>query len=565
MPVMFQTPHPKNRKILSRSILISSFLHVLAIFFLQRNSLWFSPRPDLEKQSQKPWVSSMEMAKRQQILKETFESSQIISSSKPIINKATSIPEIKWEVKPIQESPTIFATATIDPPLLSLPAPSLSTPASQSMNLFEYLPKNLILPKVVPQKEPFAPATLPNAKASLQPTEFSYQEKEIPTLPIHPESLISSWNFHPEAVKPTTFPQPSMPKLPTLAELHTISYSDAFDAELVFLPQEDRGGYVFALTLIPRIDLELPKLKQHYLFLIDRSNSIQSDRLFATKNAILRALDDLKEDDFFNIVAFDSKLDKMAPIEMRLTPQTKAKAEAFLETIKLGSFFSGADLSKALLTAIPSHVDDDEIYSALLFTDGEILAKKGAQREILYNWTYFNGGRVSLFPIALSSDAHLATLDTAAMFNKGKLFCAPTFRGIKRKTLKAMKTIHTPVAKNLQSKAIPLTPQTHVELHPKASHCPHLYLNEPYVIIGTCDTLDDFILFLQGRLHNRWLNIKKRISFLNAKKGGQSLKSEWALQIAYRHYEAFLQDGNMQHLTEAHHLLDPHNIQVALE
>jgi hypothetical protein len=526
----------------------------------------------VEKENNAPWISSMEVASKQQILKETFAQNQPFSApqSEPVASSHTSPPlsKMKWEIQAIEEPATSFSAVPFQSPILSIPSPiSLSLPPPDSLNLFEHLPKDLIIPRATSPIETFLPSHLLEKQPSLASSPPVANDKEIAPPSIHPDTLIAnSWNFHPQAAKaPSVFPPPQMPELPSLAELDTVSQSDAFDAELVFLPREGEEGYFFALTLIPRPDLKLPKLKQHYFFLIDRSNSIQSERLFSTKNAIRRALDDLEEDDLFNIIAFDSKLEKMSSVELKPTPQSKAKAEAFLDTIKLGSFFAGADLSKALLMTVPTRVNDDELYSAILFTDGEIFSKKSNQRDILYHWSHYNGGKVSLFPISVSSDPHIATLDAAAMFNKGKLFYAPTHRGIKRKALKAMKAIHSPVAKNLSSRAIPLTPQTHISLYPKTVYLPHLYLNEPYVIMGTCDTLDDFILFLQGRLNNRWLNIKKKISFLTAKRGGQSLKSEWALQAAYQHYEAFLIDGNSQHLADAHELLAPHNIQVAFE
>jgi hypothetical protein len=92
---------------------------------------------------------------------------------------------------------------------------------------------------------------------------------------------------------------------------------------------------------------------------------------------------------------------------------------------------------------------------------------------------------------------------------------------------------------------------------------PHLYLEQPYVILGETDTLDDFILFVQGRLKDRWLNVKKPISFLSAKKGSKSLKQEYALQKVYALYERYVADDDPQHIAEAANLLEPFDCQAA--
>jgi hypothetical protein len=112
-------------------------------------------------------------------------------------------------------------------------------------------------------------------------------------------------------------------------------------------------------------------------------------------------------------------------------------------------------------------------------------------------------------------------------------------------------------------RAVGKGPGKNVELHAGYRHSPHLYLNQPFVIVGQCDTTDEFILFMQGRLKDRWINIKKTVSFIHAKKGGGSLKQQWALQQAYRCYESYIQDDNAQHLSDARALLQPFNIAPA--
>ncbi len=165
----------------------------------------------------------------------------------------------------------------------------------------------------------------------------------------------------------------------------------------------------------------------------------------------------------------------------------------------------------------------------------------------------------------MGHDLQLNALETASVFNRGKLFVSPTKRGLKRKLLKLMKTVHAPVSKNLSCRAIAKSPHSAIELLPKGSQTPHLFLNEPYIILGKANSLDDFILFVQGRLNGEWLHIKKTISFTNAKKGHSSLKAEWALQKAYELYDQYLSDNNPEHIAEVRALLEPHELQIAFE
>jgi hypothetical protein len=537
----------------------------MAIGFLQRYSLWFSSPQKIETMA----LSQLEKKERDQILSAAFESldapkgeitpqPQMEAISSLVLKTTTQTPE-----QDIFSFP-LFQYTFPNTELLNFPVLPTFSLSSEPINLLEHLPKDLIIP--TPSKQAlvhFPPPTLTDTPVALsaKPPEVK-QEAPTPLITYSEPLEISNTDMPLAAKAPNPIPLPNLPQFPTLDELETSSYSDSFDADLVFLPREE-GGYIFALTLIPRPDLELPKIRQHFTFIIDRSNSIQQDRLAQTKSAIHKALHELSPEDTFNIIAFDSKIEKMSPYSLPCTLSSYVRAEEFLNKLQLGSFFSSSDMHKPLFLTVPGRVESDEIHTAILLSDGETFSKKQTARSILFDWTQFNSGKVGLFALGLNSDAHTATLDAATVFNKGKLLNAPTSRGLKRKLLKLIKTIQTPVAKNLTCKAISRSPHAKIQLLPKQTQMPHLYLDQPYVILGEADNLDDFILFVQGRLKDRWLNIKKTISFVNAKKGSKSLKKEWALQRAYDLYEHYARDDNPQHIADAAALLEPYDFQVA--
>ena len=559
----------RRRKILFACFGTSLIFHVMALFCFQRYSLWFSSAQT--GQSEENWLSLVDKKERDQILQSTFEpmkkENETEVAFKPVQQEEiqfTMMPKLKSDPFEAKDLGFFQLSTPIHEPLLTTSVlPTFSMP-SQAFNLLDHLPKDLIIPEPAKPKAPrFLPLpTKTSIALSAKPPTFD----DIPSNPIlYTDELDLCLTEGPQAGKVSApIPLPNVAKLPTLAELETSSYSDSFDADLVFLPRNNGKGYIFALTLIPRPDLNLPKMTQHITFLIDRSNSIQQNRLAATKVAVHKALSELVEGDTFNIIAFDSKMEKMAPNFLPCTDKSYAQAEAFLEKIQLGSFFSTSDLYRPLFLTVPGRVKQDEIYTAILITDGENLGKKTVQKSILSDWTGYNSGKVTLFTVGMQ-DAHLALLDAAAAMNRGKLVSAPSHRGMKRKLLKLLRTIQNPVAKNISCHAISRTPTGKITLFPKASQMPHLYLEQPFVILGETDTLDDFILFVQGRLKDRWLNIRKTISFLNARKGNRSLKQEIALQQAYQLYEQFSIDENPKHIADAKALLEPFDLSVAFQ
>lgn len=445
--------------------------------------------------------------------------------------------------------------------------PSFSLPTEDPHTLLDHIPQDLIVPKPI-NNGTSAPPSAPSLIAG-------NTTLQIPILPPIGEvaaPLIAAPSFTPEyhpgpPLAPASLflvPSPQMPNLPTLKELKTATFSDFFDTDITFFPLEE-GGALFAITLIPHTDLQLTPIRQNYFFLIDRSNSIQKDRLHATKQAVHKAIGELKQGDTFNIIAFDNKVEKFSPVSLAFNESSLLKGRSFVDTIALGSFFAHSDLFKSLFLTIPYTSVEDELYTAILLTDGESLNKKGSTYTLLNEWTRLNQGKVSLFVVGLEGDPGLTPLDTICAFNRGKLFTSSTKRGIKRKLLKTLKTLHTPIAKSMSCRAISRATQGAVELCPKGSCTPHLYLDEPYTILGKTNSFDDFVLFVQGRLNGGWLHIKKTISLNKGKKGGASLQAEWALHKAYELYDRYLIDENPEYLTQARLLLTPHNLRLPFE
>ncbi len=559
----------KRSKILNISIAISCFTHAAFVVFLQAHSLWFSAPVSVPKGAHAR-SKIIEKTSSNEILREAFalakEEKAVFPSvpkkeeftyqfTQPSIANLEPLPSFcSFPVLPMEEFLTHQSAM--------FPIRTFQLPSIEQFDFFADLPKDLIVPTI---KERAAAATFkPQAETTASRMKTAEVVLDSPT-----STTIAFANVVTDALPSgetmvkavPTIPVPNLPHLPSLADLQTVNLSDSFDAELSFLPRSDGPGYIFALTLLPQKDLNLPKIKQNVIFLVDKSNSIQKDRLQATKHAICRALEELNADVQFNVIAFDAKMEKLFPSLVSQTSDATAKAGKFIDNISLGSMFSVADIYKALFLTIPSRVQEDELYTAILLTDGESLSKKNTRRSFLRDWTLQNDGRVSLYAVGIDGDPNFPSLDAACAMNKGKYITASTNRGLKRKLTKLAKNIRSPVAKNVVSRAVAQNPRSHVEIHLNSAHAPHLYLDEPYVILGTTDTLDDFIVFVQGNLKNGWLNIKKTISFADARKGGESLQSQWALQNAYRNYEQYVQDDNPNHLVEAKKLLEPFNIQ----
>lgn len=352
----------------------------------------------------------------------------------------------------------------------------------------------------------------------------------------------------------------SLIDMPRLDDLTTLPYKDYFDIEVTFSPRINEKGYIFAITFVPKPTIKLNRLKQNIFFLVDRSNSIQKERLYLTRHAITSSIPFLNEDDTFNILAFDSKLDVLSNINLKNDNISLSRARGFLRNQNIGSFFSSTNFSIPLYKILDKNVKDDEINVAILISNGDGL-HKFKNNKILNDWTHMNGGNLSLYSLCLDDDKNISILELFSSLNKGKLLSAESTKSLKRKLQKLLKSIGDPIAKDIVANAICLDDKANIELYPSRNQTPHLYINEPYTILGTIDKLQDFTIFLQGKCRNNTFNLKKQISFDQAKQGGTALQKELAMKQASICYEKYLTDNNQYHLQEANKHLKPFDIQ----
>lgn len=533
----------------SFSLFLSLVIHFLALQCVERYSI--AP-PKTQPSSPQ---NILEKKEKSTLLKEFAFASPTTSSGKPALMQKEG--EKKLSDLPLMlHTPTSAKPEKVEPIALSPGSFSFEKKIPFPSRFFNKTPE-------LSSSSGSTPPSLPRSTERLPPLASPLVIGK--PAPFSPPPISQTPLINPESFSLFSEYAPPLRPFPSLEELEVQQCDDYFDMELTLLPKEEgEEESLFALTLIPRSELSLPSIPQHYTFLIDRSHSIQADRLRASKNAVKKALTTLGAEDTFNIIAFDSRIEKFSSSFLPPTEENLGKAEEFLDRLVLGSLFSPADLYKPLFLTLPFEVSQPELHTAILLTDGETLAKRSTQRALLAQWTAQNQGKVALFGVGIGGDIQLRTLDVATAFNRGKLFHSPAVRGIKRKLLKLMKSIETPIAKNISCYGIAPEGEK-IVLFSKVSQSPHLYLDQPYTLLGTVRDLEDFTLFIQGHLKKGWLNIKKKISFSEAKEAHPSLKAEWALKRAYQVYEAHAHHLDASHLKEIEDILAPYDLKIAFK
>ncbi len=186
---------------------------------------------------------------------------------------------------------------------------------------------------------------------------------------------------------------------------------------LSYRPTADEDGY-FLLMASPQLaDREQDLPEKTVLFVVDRSGSMSGDKIRQAKNALRFVLNQLREGDTFNIIAYDTNVVSFRPEIQRFDDETRQAAIGFVEGLNAGG---GTNIDEALQVAM-SQLRDSERSSYIVFlTDG--LPTAGVQNEakIVARVKQANHVRGRLFAFGVGYDVNSRLLDKLVRQNFGQ-------------------------------------------------------------------------------------------------------------------------------------------------
>ncbi|KAM9276990.1 inter-alpha-trypsin inhibitor heavy chain H4-like [Morus bassanus] len=166
---------------------------------------------------------------------------------------------------------------------------------------------------------------------------------------------------------------------------------------------------------------EMPVFPKNVIFVIDRSGSMAGRKIEQTRDALLKILQDLRPEDHFSFITFNSKVVEWRSSLLQATAENVASAAGFVQTF---SASGGTDINRALLNAVSvldkaERLPEQSVSMIILLTDGQPTSGEINAEIIQENIQKAINGKYALFCLGFGFDVSYKFLEKMALSNGG--------------------------------------------------------------------------------------------------------------------------------------------------
>jgi Ca-activated chloride channel family protein len=184
-----------------------------------------------------------------------------------------------------------------------------------------------------------------------------------------------------------------------------------------YRPDGNDDGY-FLLLASPEVKsegMELPA--KTVVFVVDRSGSMSGKKIEQAKEAAKFVLNNLKQADTFNIVAYDSSVESFKPELQKYDDETRKAALGFIDGIYAGG---STNIDGAITTAMGMLKDDSRPNYIVFLTDGLPTTGETNEAKIAANAKSNNKVRARMVNFGVGYDVNSRLLDRMSRENFGQ-------------------------------------------------------------------------------------------------------------------------------------------------
>jgi hypothetical protein len=195
--------------------------------------------------------------------------------------------------------------------------------------------------------------------------------------------------------------------LPTKGDIIIKLVCELVGISSVYTYTDEKYGYIGILKSVPEVVIENEtSVNREFIFLLDRSGSMEGKQIEDAKKALILFLNSLPENSTFNVVSFGTNYESLFA-----TPQKYTNSNLTMARSKINSFkadMGGTELYRPMDYILKQKIDESSERVLILLTDGDV----GHSQTYLTKYGAINNLR--LFCIGIGSGVNRQVLKELA-------------------------------------------------------------------------------------------------------------------------------------------------------
>ncbi len=253
---------------------------------------------------------------------------------------------------------------------------------------------------------------------------------------------------------------------------------------LSYRPDNQADGFFLLLASPQFKDASAERPKKTVVCVFDRSGSMSGKKIEQAREALKSVLNNLRDGDLFNIVAYDSNVETFRPELERYNDQTRKQALGFVEGMYAGG---GTNIHGALTTALKMLQDKSRPSYLIFMTDGLPTMGETNEARIVEDVQSTNEVRARVISFGVGYDVNSRLLDRVSRTNFGQSEFVRPSEDIEDHVSRLYNRISSPVLSDVkvhfEFDALPVEAGPPINrFYPKDSH--DLFEGEQLVIVG---------------------------------------------------------------------------------
>jgi uncharacterized protein YegL len=242
------------------------------------------------------------------------------------------------------------------------------------------------------------------------------------------------------------------------------------------IPYADGTDTYFMHIFAPEMkELGGSPMPKQIVFVLDKSGSMDGDKITQLKSAFDGILNQLREEDQFNIVVFDTSIRSWQASLVKVTPENRNAARNFMSGINAGG---STDLNGALLNALGDiSSTDNQAPIIVMLTDGQPTAGVTGKAQIRANVKSANTCAVPIYCLGFGSDVDFDFLQALSLENNARALRIYTDKDAADQIRDFYSTISSPLMKGIKFSYEPAA-----DTYPKGVG--YLYDGSEIVVVG---------------------------------------------------------------------------------